>query len=571
MWCGCGGLRRADPQLHIYSFNFFFLLFISFVSFASNDSEMDSSVGRRKKITKQLTGKREDTPLHSAARAGNLAVVNEFLSGNNEENLKELLCKQNQAGETALFVASEYGYIDLVQEMIKHHDVAMAGIKAKNGYDALHIAAKQGDEDVVKELLNALPELSLTVDFSNTTALHTAATQGRIEVVNLLLEADKSLALIAKSNGKTALHSAARNGHLEVVKALLRKEPGIATRTDKKGQTALHMAAKGTSLELVEELLEHEPYLISSVDTKGNTALHIAARKGRAQIIKRLLEIKELETKAINKSGETALDIAEKMGNSGIISILLEHGVQSARTIRPPQNPARELKQTVSDIKHEVHSQLEHARQTRRHVQGIVKRINKLHEEGLTNAINSNTVVAVLIASVAFAAIFTVPGDYVEFDNLAPGLTLGEANVAHQTPFMIFFVFDSVALFISLAVVVVQTSVVVIESKAKKQMMAIINKLMWIACVLISIAFLALCFIVVGRKGRWLAIGVTIIGAVILATTFGTMIYWVIVHRIEAKKLRSIQRSSFSRSRSWSVSGVSDSELFNREYKMYAI
>lgn len=109
---------------------------------------MDSSVGRRKKITKQLTGKREDTPLHSAARAGNLAVVNEFLSGNNEENLKELLCKQNQAGETALFVASEYGYIDLVQEMIKHHDVAMAGIKAKNGYDALHIAAKQGDEGI---------------------------------------------------------------------------------------------------------------------------------------------------------------------------------------------------------------------------------------------------------------------------------------------------------------------------------------------------------------------------------------------------------------------------------------
>jgi hypothetical protein len=34
-------------------------------------------------------------------------------------------------------------------------------------------------------------------------------------------------------------------------------------------------------------------------------------------------------------------------------------------------------------------------------------------------------------------------------------------------------VFDSVSLFISLAVVVVQTSVVVIESKAKKQMMAV--------------------------------------------------------------------------------------------------
>ncbi|RRT70016.1 hypothetical protein B296_00034034 [Ensete ventricosum] len=556
---------------------------------------MDSPGGqqsiRRKKMTKQLTGKRDDTPLHSAARAGNLVVAKEILSGTNDGELKDLLCKQNQAGETALFVAAEYGYVDVVQEMIKYYDVAMAEIRAKNGYDALHIAAKQGDVDVVKELLKALPELSLTVDLSNTTALNTAATQGHIDVVTLLLETDKSLALIARSNGKTALHSAARNGHLEVVKALLRKESAIATRTDKKGQTALHMAVKATSLELVAELLGSEPSLLNLVDTKGNTALHIAARKGRAQvkvlcdpglhilelarifIVKRLLELKDLEIKAINKSGETALDTAEKMGHTEVASVLLEHGVQSARTMKPPPaNPARELKQTVSDIKHEVHSQLAHTRQTRRRVQGIAKRLNKLHQEGLNNAINSNTVVAVLIATVAFAAIFTVPGEYVESDNLAPGLTLGEANVAHQTPFMIFFVFDSVALFISLAVVVVQTSVVVIESKAKKQMMAIINKLMWIACVLISVAFLALCFIVVGRRQKWLAIGVTVIGTVILATTLGTMLYWVIAHRIEARKMREIRRASLGRSRSWSVSGMSESEWVNKEYKkMYAI
>ncbi|KAL9689752.1 hypothetical protein QQ045_010141 [Rhodiola kirilowii] len=56
------------------------------------------------------------------------------------------------------------------------------------------------------------------------------------------------------------------------------------------------------------------------------------------------------------------------------------------------------------------------------------------------------------------------------------------------------------------------TSVVVIEGKAKKQMMAYINKLMWLACVMVSVAFLALSFIVVGEDEMWLAIGVTIIG-----------------------------------------------------------
>lgn len=113
---------------------------------------------------------------------------------------------------------------------------------------------------------------------------------------------------------------------------------------------------------------------------------------------------------------------------------------------------AKELKQTVSDIKHEVHYQLEHTCQTRKRVQGIAKQLNKMHLEGLNNAINSTTVVAVLIATVAFAAIFQVPGQFVtDPDNIPPGLELGEANIAPDVPFMIFFLFDSFALFISLA------------------------------------------------------------------------------------------------------------------------
>ncbi|XP_043723291.1 ankyrin repeat-containing protein At5g02620-like [Telopea speciosissima] len=530
---------------------------------------------RRKKMTKQLTGKRDDTPLHSAARAGNLSVVMEILTGTEEEALKELLLKQNQSGETALYVAAEYGYVDVVEMMIKYYDIVSASIKARNSYDAFHIAAKQGDLEVVKVLFKALPELSMTVDLSNTTALHSAAAQGHIEMVNFLLEEGSNLATIAKSNGKTALHSAARNGHLEVVKALLSKEPGIAGRNDKKGQTALHMAVKGLKLELVEELIKTDPSLINMVDTKGNTALHVASRKGRAQIVREVLSHNVTDKKAVNRSEETALDTAEKMGYSEIMVILQQHGVPSGRAIKPTQrSTTRELKQTVSDIKHEVHYQLEQTRNTRKHMQGITRRINKMHAEGLNNAINSTTVVAVLIATVAFAAIFTVPGQYVDDPNdIPPGLSLGEANIAKGAPFMIFFIFDSIALFISLAVVVVQTSVVVIESKAKKQMMAIINKLMWLACVLVSVAFLALSFVVVGTHERWLAFGVTIIGILILATTLCTMCYWVIMDRIEDSNLRSIRKSSLgSRSRSWSVSVVSDPDILNTEYKkMYAI
>ncbi|XWS59761.1 hypothetical protein CRYUN_Cryun08bG0149300 [Craigia yunnanensis] len=529
----------------------------------------------QKKMIKQLTGKRDDTPLHSAVRAGDFELVLEILSGGEDGELKDLLSKQNQSGETALYVAAERGYADLVKEMMKYYDIVLAGVKARNGYDAFHIAAKQGDLEVLKILMKANLDLSMTFDSSNTTALHTAASQGHAEVVSFLLEKGSNVAAIAKSNGKTALHSAARNGHLEIVKALLSKEPGITTRTDKKGQTALHMAVKGQNVEVVDELIKSDPSLINMIDTKGNTALHIGTRKGRIQIVQKLLNHSGIHKLVINKSGETALDTAEKNKLSDIADILKEHGVQCAKSIKTqPTNSARELKQTVSDIKNGVHHQLEHTRQTRKRMQGIAKRLNKMHGEGLNNAITSTTVVAVLIATIAFAAIFSIPGQYADSpQDISPGVSPGQARIASKLPFMIFIVFDSIALFISLAVVVVQTTIVVIQRKAKKQMMAVINKLMWLACVLMSVAFLALSYIVVGKDERWLANLITGIGTVIMVSTLGTLCYWVIVNRVEASKMRSIRRSSMnSGSRSLSMSYMSDIEILNNEHKkLYAV
>ncbi|KZV35065.1 ankyrin repeat-containing protein [Dorcoceras hygrometricum] len=527
----------------------------------------------KKQMKKQYTRKRDDTELHSAARDGDLEMVLEIVSNSEGDELKELLSKQNQSGETALYVASECNHVDLVKELIKYHDVGSAAIKAKNGFDAFHIAAKIGGLEILKVLIDAIPQLLATVDQSNATPLHTAAAQGHVEVVKFLLDRNSSLATIARNNGKTALHSSARNGHLEVVKAILSKEKGIVTWVDKKGQTALHMAVKGTNANVVEELIASDDALLAIADGKGNSALHIATRKGRLQIVRTLLKSKAVNKDAFNKAGETAFDTAEKTGHLEIASILQECGFKSAKslTTQPPKTAARELKQKVSDIKHEVHDQIEHTRQTGRKVRGIAKRLDKMQTEGLNNAITSTTVVAVLIATVAFAAIFTLPGQYADDQTeVPPGSSTGQANIAPRLEFLIFLISDSLALFISLAVVVVQTSVVVVEKEAKKQMMAVINKLMWLACAFVSVAFLALCYVIVGDEERLLAIGITVIGTVIMATTLGTLCYWVVMHRIEASNLRSRRLSARnSRSRSWSAS---DEEIQEDDFKkLYAL
>ncbi|RID43027.1 hypothetical protein BRARA_J02865 [Brassica rapa] len=521
----------------------------------------------KKTMTKQITARRDDTPLHTAVREGKTEILLEMIGEHDDgAELKELLAEQNQSGETALYVAAEFGHTDMVKILMKHSDSVLAGTKAKNGFDAFHIAAKNGNLKVLDVLMEANPELSFTFDSSKTTALHTAASQGHGEIVCFLLDKGVDLAAIARSNGKTALHSAARNGHTEIVKELIGKKVGMVTRVDKKGQTALHMAVKGQNAEIVDALMKADPSLINAADNKGNTPLHIAVRKNRVEIVQTVLQYDEVSRVAVNKSGETALDIAEKTSLHEIVPLLQKIGMQNARSIKPaasvePSGSSKKLKETVSEIGHEVHTQLEQTVRTRREIQGIGKRVNKMHTEGLNNAINSTTVVAILIATVAFGAIFNVPGQYTDDPkNVPSGYTLGEARAASRPEFLIFVVFDSFALFISLAVVVVQTSVVVIERKAKKQMMAIINKLMWMACIMISVAFLSLSFVVVGDKERPLAIGITAIGALIMVSTLGTMCYWVVANRIEGSK-------------SSPASMMSDADLVDHKHnrKLYAV
>ncbi|KAL0322774.1 UNVERIFIED_CONTAM: Ankyrin repeat-containing protein [Sesamum angustifolium] len=471
--------------------------------------ERQLSFGGDRKKSKDSPGKRGDSPLHLAARAGNLAKVKEILQkfDNLNNGVKDLLSKQNQEGETPLYVAAENGHTLVVGEFLRHSDAETSSIPANNGYDPFHVAAKQGHLDVLKELLRFFPSLVMTTDTTNSTALHTAAAQGHIDVVNLLLDFDSNLAKIARNNGKTVLHTAARMGRLDVVKSLLEKDPSIGFRTDRKGQTALHMAVKGQNVEIVTELIKPDPSVLGLEDNKGNTALHIATRKGRNQNL----------------------------------AILKEVGAVHSRDQGKPHSAAKQLKQTVSDIKHDVQSQLQQTRQTGFRVRKIAKKVKKLHIEGLNNAINSATVVAVLIATVAFAAIFTIPGQYVE--EKTDGFSLGEAHIADNAAFIIFFLCDSVALFISLAVVVVQTSLVVIEEKAKKQLMFVINKLMWLACLSISISFISLTYIVVGSHERWLAVYTTVIGSTIMLTTIGSMCYCVVRHRLQDSRMRNIRKA----------------------------
>ncbi|XP_072997031.1 ankyrin repeat-containing protein ITN1-like isoform X2 [Typha latifolia] len=539
----------------------------------SNSGKSIDQAGR-KKYVKQVTGRHNDTELHLAAKRGDLAAVKQIvseigaqMSGTRDEFDAEVaeiraavVNEVNEVEETALLIAAEKGFLDIVVELLRYSDRESLTRKNRSGFDAFHLAAREGHRAIVQVLLDRDPTLSKTFGPSNVTPLISAVTRGHIEVVNLLLEKDSDSIELSKANGKNALHFAARQGHVEIVRALLTKDPQLARKTDKKGQTALHMAVKGKDSGVVKALVDADPAIVMLPDRAGSTALHVATRKRRAEIVNVLLLLPDTHVNALTRDHKTAFDIAEGLPlseeSADIKEYLSHHGAVRANDLNQPRD---ELRKTVSEIKNDVHTQLEQTRKTNKNVHGIAKELRKLHREGINNATNSVTVVAVLFATVAFAAIFTVPGGN---DHHGVAVALKTAS------FRIFFIFNAVALFTSLAVVVVQITVVRGETKAERQVVGVINKLMWLASACTTVAFISSSYIVVGQHHKWAALLVTLIGGVIMAVVLGTMTYYV----VKSKRTRSIRKREKSSRRSGSSSWNHNSEFSDSEIdRIYAI
>lgn len=126
----------------------------------SNSWKRKDSSEKRKKYVKQVTGRHNDTELHLAALRGDLAAVRQILSeihaqvtGTDDgaeldaevaEIRAAVVNEVNQVEETALFIAAEKGFLDVVVELLKYSDRECLSRKNRAGFDALHVAAREG-------------------------------------------------------------------------------------------------------------------------------------------------------------------------------------------------------------------------------------------------------------------------------------------------------------------------------------------------------------------------------------------------------------------------------------------
>ncbi|KAF3456881.1 hypothetical protein FNV43_RR01535 [Rhamnella rubrinervis] len=376
------------------------------------DIEVDGKPVRDWLIKK--TSKKKDTALHEAVKYNRLTVVNILI---NED--PDFIYSANKHGETPLYLAARKGFSDVAVTIL---DTCRSPVyDGPLGRTALHAVVASNLDVLCIKLLSKMPELAKLADEKKRTPLHFAAWFGRPSLVETLVNYDPTLAYMRDDGGMTPLHIAAKEGHIPCITKLLKHCPDCYEMVDNNGRNALHIAAEKGNKPPLKVILSNPQIssLINEGDKDGNTPLHLLAISRR--YIKPFLKHPELDKKAVNYNHLTALESLPPSSFSTSDAVdkfrmALEHDVTPTQYVVDCFNVDNDDKDVAS----------------------IIDRVSETH-----------VVVATLIATVSFAAGFTLPGGY----NGNEGPNTGTATLTKKSAFQAFVISNTIALLLSICAV----------------------------------------------------------------------------------------------------------------------
>ena len=205
----------------------------------------------------------------------------------------------------------------------------------------IHEAAKRGDIQTVRNLVQKGAKINENLDKYGATALHWSAVKGHKDLAKFLIEKG---AIVDQKNrdGDTTLHLAVAFGHKDIVQLLLYKGAKIDERR-REGTTPLYIAVSRNQKEIAELLIDSG----AELDTKnrdGVTPLYHAAGKNLPYMVDLLLS-KGADLNAPNKQGDTPLHIAAAYGNKKIVELLLSKGANPSAKSNDGTTPAQFARQ----------------------------------------------------------------------------------------------------------------------------------------------------------------------------------------------------------------------------------
>ena len=146
------------------------------------------------------------------------------------------------------------GDVEAVRSLLRQG--AYANAAEGDGLSTLHWAARSGEPEIAKILLDAGATVDARTRNGAYTPLHEASKAGNASVARVLLEAGADPAARTTAGGATPLHFAAISGSAAAVEVLLESGAEIDPREGESEQTPLTWAAASNHLETVSALLD---------------------------------------------------------------------------------------------------------------------------------------------------------------------------------------------------------------------------------------------------------------------------------------------------------------------------
>ncbi|CAN6323364.1 unnamed protein product [Urochloa humidicola] len=418
--------------------------------------------------------------LHHAIRIGHRELALELIQA--EPALSKAV---NQYEESPMFIAVMRNYADVSEKLLAIPDSAHGGAF---GWNALYAAVRNGNSAIAEKIMETRPWLAREENNSKNTPMQLAVQWDKVDVLRVLLEHDPSLGYVVSSkDGYPLINSAAYRGRVGAARELLKHCPD-APYCDKGGMTCLHQAILSEHVEFVEFVLRSPQLckLVNMRDSNGDTALHLAVQKCNPKIVAALLLHQDIDVTMLNNKGvpanwtlRGATDHAKTLNWNEVSMLMLKADPQNAGSI---YNLHKEVKDRVTNL-------------------------SRKDIKSLTQTYTSNTsLVAILIATITFAAAFTLPGGY-SSDAGSQGLPIMARKVAFQA----FLISDTLAMCASLAVAFICIIGKWEDLEFLLYYRSFTKKLMWFAYIATTTAFATGLYTVLAPGLLWLAITVCVL------------------------------------------------------------
>jgi ankyrin repeat protein len=185
----------------------------------------------------------------------------------------------------------------------------------------LHLAVYLDNKEYINILIKIGSEINMK-DNLGQTPLWSASENGNETVVKLLLDTNKAEIESKDTKSRTPLCWASRNGHEAVVKLLLNTGRVEVDLKDKYDRTPLSLAAEGGHKAIVKLLLDTGKVDINLKNNVSWTPLSLATRNGHEAIFKLLLDSSKVDINSKDRQGRTPLSLATTNGHMAVVELL---------------------------------------------------------------------------------------------------------------------------------------------------------------------------------------------------------------------------------------------------------